>query len=230
MTVYISNEVAQAIKNASEKTGVEENLLRAFASVESDYGRRTSSRTGVQGLFQITGDTWKDIRTRHNLTVGYSSDFNDQAYTAALEIMDLQNKYKDRDLVAIAYNAGRGVANQVRDNGRSTQAIINAVEYFRSRGVAGFGPGKEAEVISYPDKIAKALGQSTAIGGSYAINNTTTNPPIIEADVKYDKEKPFINNLFKGNLKSCKQMADIPQETVNGSSMVVRIKASIAKG
>lgn len=228
MTLYINNDVSEAIRNASAQTGVEERLLRAFAYVESNFGQNTLSETGVRGLFQITGDTWRSIRKKNSATLGYSEDYNEQAYTAALLIRDLLKKYdNNRSLAAIGYNAGESVATYVQRHGMSNQAIVNAVQQLRSEGVAGFGAGKEQEVINYPVKIANALNESVEIGGDYTINTSVTNAPK-QQSYEYDVKKPFLLNVFAGNSEICADLSKIPQGTINESKVVGKIKSYLA--
>ena len=104
MNLNVPYNVQQAIRNASVKTGVPEDLLTAFAYIESGFAQdviegKRRSHTQVRGLFQITGSTWKLARKLSNnpneRTLGYSLDINEQAYTAALLIRDLLQKYNN---------------------------------------------------------------------------------------------------------------------------------------
>lgn len=230
--MIIPENVRQAIENASKKTGVSESLLQAFAQVESNFQQNAKSPTNVRGLFQITGSTWHSVRGKD---VKYSTDFNEQALTAALLIKKLLEEFNgDRNLTAIAYNAGSGVANFIkRHGGLSTQSVISAVHNERAKGSAGFGYGKEKEVIQYPQKIAEALGEPITITDSIPAYTTNRDIGVSNsnqiAHYDYDDKKPFILNNFAASAKQCASLATIPQSNINKSILVQKIKLSLAE-
>lgn len=235
-TLAIPLNVQNAIREASTKTGVDEKLLQAFAHVESNFGRNTLSQTNVRGLFQITGATWESVRSKHGATLGYSEDFNQQAYTAALLIKDLLEKYnQDYYLTTIAYNAGEGVADYVKRHGKTKQSIIAAVQAQRAKGgnaAKGFGYGKEKEVIVYPQKIEQALGYPVTIDSSIPTDSNNRDQSVSgrtkEDDYKFDPKKPFIVNLFGSNKNKAYDSSRITQDSVNKSDLVARIKKGLA--
>lgn len=235
-TLNVPLEVQNAIREASAKTGVDEKLLTAFAYVESNFGHNTLSATKVRGLFQITGRTWESVREKHGATLGYSESYNEQAYTAALLIKDLLAKYNDDYyLTAIAYNAGEGVADKVKRNGKTKESIVDAVQAQRAKGgkaALGFGYGKEKEVITYPQKIEQALGAPVTIDSSVPIvanfkDQSVSGQNNKEVIVKYDPDKPFVINLFQNNLEKVTETANVPEKTIKDSWVVARIKSNI---
>lgn len=246
--------VEEAIHQASIKTGVDEKLLQGFAAVETNFGQRTLSNTGVRGLFQITGSTWKSVRKQHGATLGYSEDYYEQAYTAALLIKDLLKKYNNnRDLVAIAYNAGDSVANYVQRYGSSKgreQAISEAVGNLRRLNTPGFGQGKEKEVFNYPVKLAKAMGEPVTIDSKIKIpapipahtenvkvaaktndHQAVTSPQQVkdEQKYKYVRSRPFISNLMGSHNDEIAMLAKIDAKHMKQSKLVKRIIAGKAR-
>lgn len=176
--ITVPQNIKDAISLASRATGVPEDLLTGIAYIESHFkpgvinGTQTS-KTQVSGLFQITGATWKAVRKDG---AEKSLDINAQAYTAALLLRKLSIQYNNnRDLIAIAYNAGEGVANRLKGKEITYDAVKQAVAPYI--GTKGFGYDKVQEVFQYPRKLAEAMEQPITTGSSVPINaiNQTNN-------------------------------------------------------
>lgn len=243
MTLNVPYNIKQAIKNASARTGVPEDLLTAFAYIESGFAQdviegKRRSHTQVRGLFQITGSTWKLARklsdNQNERTLGYSLDVNEQAYTAALLIKDLLQKYNnDYTLTAIAYNAGEGVASYVKRYGNNTSTIRRAVALQRAKNQKGFGEGKEKEVTEYPIRLLKALGKPVVISENtnynYDVTNSTktsTSNNFQTNGIEYNAESSFIENVFSNGHESISKMHEVVQkspDTIKNSILVKRI-------
>jgi hypothetical protein len=245
--INIPANVAIAIHNASVKTGVDEKILLAIAKNESNFAqwgnnKSHKSSTGVEGLFQITHKTWYGIRGK---AVPYSTDFNEQAYTEALLIKRLMQKYNNNMyLVTIALDAGEGVSNFIQKWGNAVGnniAIKKAVEYYKDI-EAGFGDGKVKEIIDYPTKFAKSL---EAVGGpknltaSLNNNNNTSSDSTNWYDVGINKDNklltdkindknPFIINLFAANISGVDDLNKITPETIKNSTLISRIRKGLA--
>ena len=241
--INVPENVKLAIANAAKKTGVPENILTAFAYVESGFSAKVisgeqRSSTKVQGLFQITKDTWKANRP----DMSYSLDINEQAYTAGVLIRKLLNQYhNDAELACIAYNAGPGVADRLKRSGINRPAVEDAVAYYRNKGEKGFGPGKVNEVLTYPIELRAAL------GGNYAVAPSVSNtyaPPSSQSSKDKDvaapsssdgqpvinPEKPFLENLFAGAAKEVRIMSEVAAKSdLNDSKLVHAIRAGMAK-
>jgi hypothetical protein len=247
--INIPENIKSAIKKASSNTGVSEDLLIAFAEIESGFdedvisGNRNSD-TGVQGLFQITRKTWDSIRNpgikpSARGYIRYSLDINEQARTAAILIKQFLMKYNgDKQLIAIAYNAGEGVADKIKRLGGVNPANIrSAVQDYRSLNIPGFGPGKIKEVLNYPNKLAKALGDPQMIIASVTtsvvadmskkVTSTIKQEPI----VKYDPNKSLMDNLFSN---SSAQINNMPGSLISDkidfkkAPLVARIQSGLA--
>jgi hypothetical protein len=247
--INIPENIKSAIKNAASETGVPEDLLIAFASIESGFdedvisGNRNSD-TGVQGLFQITRTTWnsirnKDIKPSNRSYSRYSLDINEQARTAAILIKQLSMKYGgDKQLTAIAYNAGEGVADKIKTLGGINPANVrSAVQYYRSLNTPGFGPGKIKEVLDYPKRLAKALGDPQMVTASTTTSvvadagKQVTATTKQESFPKYDPNKSLLDNLFSNSYA---QVNNMPGSSVSDkidfkkSPLVARIQSGLA--
>ena len=195
----VPEDVRNAICKASRLTGVAEDLLTAFAFVESGFRRDVieggaTSKTKVKGLFQITEDTWH----RYRKSVGYSLDINEQAYTAALIIRDLHDKYNgNKDLMCIGYNGGEGVSDSLLRLGGINEANIK-IAVSRDKGKKGFGPEKVKEILNYPKRLSEALGEHvfpvSATKEASVIKVTTSDKA--EEVIKCDPNKTLFENLF----------------------------------
>lgn len=247
MIINVPENVRAAICRAADEFGIDEEVLLAFAWVESGFRPdvikgETKSHSGVKGLFQITGGTWNDIRPG----TAYSLDINEQSRTAAMYIKKLMGRYNNQlDLVCIAYNAGPGVANKIK----SGYSVRDAVLHYRYRGYKGFGKGKVAEVNSYPRKLNKAL--SAAMGVTDALDlsgryqklenpehvNQPSKPSVIADSTvtldgyKFDKNKSIIENVFTNvPLKIMSDMTSIPPEVIRESTLVKKLRSYISGG
>lgn len=76
-TKPISNDVYNAISNASSKTGVDMATMLAFADIESSFqpgvGAKTSS---AAGLYQFTNGTWNGMVNKYGNMYNVSADSN----------------------------------------------------------------------------------------------------------------------------------------------------------
>ena len=161
----IPDWAVNSVVEASKQTGVDPDLLLAFSGAESAFKTEAVSQTGVRGLFQITGNTWKAIRGKEP----YSTDANAQALTAAMLISRLLDKYHgDISKAAIAYNAGEDVVDKaIRWGGGdiTSESLKRAVQYHIDKGTGGFGPGKVREVFGYAPKINHNYAKYAGVSG-----------------------------------------------------------------
>ena len=109
----------EAISSASQRHGVDAELVRAVIKVESDFNAQARSNKGAQGLMQLMPETAR----LHNVADAYNPLENIDGGVRHLRL--LMDQYRgDLELVLAAYNAG-----------------VNAVEKYR--GVPPFGETKE---------------------------------------------------------------------------------------
>lgn len=173
-SLSFTDNVSQAIRQASGEHGVSENIMRAFAHIESGGRTGLESHTGVKGLFQITGDTWKRVTGG----AAYSTDPLAQSRVAARLISGLMKDYGNNlDLVAVAYNAGPTVANRAkkliaqgidpdRAIGEATRTAVLDGKLFTDKTIKeSFGGSrveaankKAIETVNYRKRFAAALG------------------------------------------------------------------------
>jgi hypothetical protein len=89
-------------ENASEKYGVDINLLKAVAKAESGFKSDAVSSCGAQGIMQLMPST------AASLGVSDSFDPEQNIDGGAKYLSGLLNKYGDTKLALAAYNAGSG--------------------------------------------------------------------------------------------------------------------------
>ena len=91
---------------------VDEALVHAIAWQESKFKTAAVSRSGALGLMQILPATAEAMAARHDLEFSEEALTRDARYNLTLGaayMQDLQRRFKDADLLAIAsYNAGPG--------------------------------------------------------------------------------------------------------------------------
>ena len=226
--MQVPQNISDAIRKASNETGVDYNTLVAFAAIESNFKLSATSQTSVRGLFQITGDTWNRYSNKK-----YSTDPYDQAITASAILKDLLGKYKSLPLVAIAYNAGPGVADQLKGqaltNENIQKAVLNKSSYWLKHGIDP--KQKVKEVTDYPVRLGKALGTPFDLGPS--ISSTTTSghvssEPNIEPPQQYDKEKSFFENACNSSAFQ-KATTNIKKAFCTDDSALLRSKIEHSK-
>jgi hypothetical protein len=211
-------DIKLAISNASKVTGVSEQILTAFAQIESNFNLDTRSKTGVNGLFQITGNTWKDIWRRvGHPNKPYSKKVNEQALAAAYYIKWLAPQFQnDQNLIAIAYNAGPEVARELIGKPLNNETISRAIYKHYKNDAA---KGKAFETSEYPKRLAKALGKEYKIGplsapADSSIQSEANFTPPQTTEVA-DPNKPFFQALTQSardsmnNLESVTSKLDI---------------------
>lgn len=98
-----SKSMEKIFKEASERWGVPENLLKAVAQAESDFNPKVVSSCGASGVMQLMPETAK------SLGVADVFDPEQNINGGAKYLSGLLKKYGgDVDLALAAYNAGPG--------------------------------------------------------------------------------------------------------------------------
>ena len=131
------------IENAAAKYGVDPDILRAMATVESRFNPNAVSNVGARGLVQIMPGTARDL--------GFTPEqmFNPQLnlYAAAKYVAQMQ-RYKyvgnNLSLISAAYNAGPGNVRkyggippfkETQNHVRKVNAVYYALKARREKGL-----------------------------------------------------------------------------------------------
>lgn len=120
----INNSLNKIIDFASQKYGVNVDLIREVISAESSFNAKAESSAGAQGLMQLMPGT----ASEYGVTDPFDPLQNVDGGTHFLS--DLLDRYKGNVSLALAaYNAGPGAVK--KHNGippyRETQAYVNKI-------------------------------------------------------------------------------------------------------
>ena len=101
-------EYSEYVKSASEKYGVEENLIYSIIKNESNFQNTSSSHKGAQGLMQLMEETAADSAKKIGITSFDLSNPKTNIEIGTYYYSYLFDKYKNQGLALAAYNAGAG--------------------------------------------------------------------------------------------------------------------------
>ena len=103
------------LDDASRSTGVDEELLKAVITVESNYNPRAVSPRGALGLMQLTpatADRYGTAQERHTPAARRMLDARTNVFTGARMLADLTRRYGGIDIALAAWNAGEGTVRK----------------------------------------------------------------------------------------------------------------------
>ena len=103
------------LDEAARSTGVDEELLKAVITVESNYNPRAVSPRGALGLMQLTpatADRYGTPQERQTPAVRRMLDARTNVITGARMLADLTRRYGGIDIALAAWNAGEGTVRK----------------------------------------------------------------------------------------------------------------------
>jgi soluble lytic murein transglycosylase-like protein len=118
-----NSEIEEAIKQASLKHNVPENMIRSVIKAESNFNPRAVSPVGARGLMQLMPGTARELGVKDSFNVGQNIEGGTKYLRQMLD------KFGDERKAIAAYNAGPGA---VQKHGgippyRETQAYVKKV-------------------------------------------------------------------------------------------------------
>ncbi|MEO5686741.1 MAG: lytic transglycosylase domain-containing protein [Burkholderiaceae bacterium] len=103
------------LDEAARTTGVDEALLKAVITVESNYNIRAVSPRGAVGLMQltpVTADRYGTKQERETPAAARMLDARTNILTGARMLADLTRRYGGIDIALAAWNAGEGTVRK----------------------------------------------------------------------------------------------------------------------
>lgn len=124
----VPSAIAPLIADASDRHGVDPDLVSAVVAVESAFNPSAVSHAGAQGLMQLMPATARDLGVSNPFDPAENIDAGTRYLAGLLKAFD------DESLALAAYNAGPGrVARLGRiPNIPETQAYVRAVRALKS--------------------------------------------------------------------------------------------------
>lgn len=97
------SKITEAVKNASKKYGVDENLILAVIKQESNFNSNAVSSAGAKGLMQVMPANFSSVGISNPYDVNQNVNGGTQILKQALDKYD-----GDVSMALMAYNAGSG--------------------------------------------------------------------------------------------------------------------------
>lgn len=100
------DDIASAVAEASRRSGIPEDWIRAVMRAESAGDRSAVSSKGAMGLMQIMPGTWAELRAQYSLGDD-PFDVGDNVLAGAMYLRAMYDRFGAPGFLA-AYNAGPG--------------------------------------------------------------------------------------------------------------------------
>jgi soluble lytic murein transglycosylase-like protein len=106
-----NNEISSAINLASEKYGIDKNLISAVIKQESSFNPNAKSSAGAEGLMQLMPSTAKSLGVTNSFDISQNIDGGTKYLKSLIDNFD-----GDVKLALSAYNGGIGRMNKLGVN------------------------------------------------------------------------------------------------------------------
>jgi soluble lytic murein transglycosylase-like protein len=126
-------EFDELIAGAAARYGVDENLVRAVITAESDFDPHTVSRAGAMGLMQLMPETAADLGVTDPFDPAQNIDAGTRYLAMLLERFD-----GDEAKALAAYNWGPSNVEAGRPLPRETRVYLERVARYKALYAQGF--------------------------------------------------------------------------------------------
>lgn len=118
--VIYPRKYQEIVADISDRYEVDENLIYAIIKTESNFNKNATSKVKAKGLMQIVDDTAIEISKKigienFDISMLYEPEINIEIGTYYFK--ELYDKYKNKTIAIIAYNAGQGNVDKWIESG-----------------------------------------------------------------------------------------------------------------
>lgn len=122
--IIYQKKYVNIVSTMSDKYEIDENLIYAVIKTESNFDENAISKANAKGLMQIVDDTAIEISKKigidnFNVDMLYNPEINIEIGTYYMK--ELYDKYQNRIIAIIAYNAGQGNVDKWLEEGIITK-------------------------------------------------------------------------------------------------------------
>lgn len=132
-SAYFPQTYGAEIADASRRTGLDENLIRAVIWTESKFDEAAVSAAGASGLMQMTDETREFISLRTGVEADGSAE--SEIFLGSAYLQYLINRCGNEKDALMSYNAGYGNVMRWKEEGGEpypeTREYVKRVEFAR---------------------------------------------------------------------------------------------------
>lgn len=189
--------IVNAIKTASEKTGVSFSYLMEKAAAESNFNPTIKAKTSsATGLFQFIESTWMDMVNKHGEKHGINTNQSKQA------LLNLRKEPAIASVMAAEFAQGNKAYLEKTIGGTIGNTELYFAHFMGAQGASNF----LSEMKKNPDAIAATIFPKEANANRGVFFDSKTNTPRSFAQI-YD----FFDNKFSNDNRPA-TMAHKPVE------------------